>query len=687
MTITNKLSIDLARRGTLVQADAVQGDCGRKLSLLLHANGIPWAIPAHARAVIRYCKSDGIGGEYDTLPDGACAWSAAGNVLTIALAPQVLTTAGETALSVRLISGEKAVSTFDILLRVHPDIRSRIAASDTYVRLAPTPALDDALADIGAQIMSGKIASIVLLGDSITDGAGGTGYNGSYTGDFSTNTQGYCWANVFAKFVRERYGIPVKNRGMYGSVLTEQTKKALDVVTDKDFVIWLTGTNDRWDANAYRANLRACIATVRDRCAGMLVISGIPATAEDEKEKPVTMQKMDEIMMSELTGFAPHFSMYQALVRHCQQEQIALHSCFADHCHPNDLGYFLMFTLLCRALGLPLDPYTDYRCFGSWWTPIRTAQFALASSRSQITEDQCGAVGLDAGIVPMAMMHGYNGTSRTTVFSGKLVSKLDLYVASPGVITIGITDLNTCGQGRPVFTKTKEVTAAEAGFISVSLDWTLGANETLCLQDTTDTGKLGYVVTGTPMRIWQASEFEAGAKSTDITVHGAVYITAAGATADAAGFGDVLLDGTDDYSGSSSTMFLASDIVPVVLMAGYNATARTTALSGKSITGVTMQVNTPGAITIGKVDLNDMGQMPVFTESRTFAVPEAGDEIAFPLYMQLGAHETLAFQCTSDTGALGFVTLGGDLFIWKSSAFQAGAKDADLILIGKIYGK
>ena len=73
MTITNKLSIDLARREAAVQADAVQGDCGRKLSLLLHTNAVPWPIPENVRALIRYCKSDGIGGEYDTLPDSACA--------------------------------------------------------------------------------------------------------------------------------------------------------------------------------------------------------------------------------------------------------------------------------------------------------------------------------------------------------------------------------------------------------------------------------------------------------------------------------------------------------------------------------------------------------------------------------------------------------------------------------------
>lgn len=687
MTITHKLSIDLARQGTPVQADAVQGDCGRKLSLMLHANAIPWPIPENVRALVRYCKSDGVGGEYDTLPDGTCAWSAADNVLTIALAPQVLSSPGEVTLSVLLTDGEKAVSTFDIWLQVHPDIRCKIAAADSYVRVSPTPAMDDVLADIGARIMSGRISSIVLLGDSITDGAGGTGYNGSYSTDPSTNTEGYCWANAFIKFARERYGIRVQNKGMYGSTLAAQKDKALEFITERDFVIWLTGTNDRWSADTYKANLRPYLAAVKDRCGGMLVISSIPATQEDELEKPVTMQKMDEIIMGELAGFVPHFSMYQELIRYCQQEHIALTDCFADHCHPNDLGYFIMFRLLCQKLGLSLDPYTDYQCFAPWWNPIRYTDLALATSAGLITEGQCSGVELDPGIVPMAMMHSYDSVTRTTIFSGKHVSAIELYVVAPGSITIGTTNLNTCGQGKPVFVRSKEVTVAQAGFVSVPLGWDIGANETLCLQSVADTGKLGFVVTGTPMRIWQSSEFEAGARSTDITVHGTVHITAAETGTDVNRLGSVLLDGTDDHAGPGSTMFLTSDIVPVVLMTGYDAAARTTALSGKRITGVTMQVNTAGAITIGKVDLTTLGQTPVFTESRTFAVPQTGDAVIFPLFMELGTHETLAFQCTSDTGALSFVTISGDLFIWKSSAFQAGAKDTDLILVGKIYGQ
>ena len=121
MTITHKISIDLLRQEQPARIDAVQNDCGRTLALMLHANGIPWPVPEGVTALVRYRKSDNIGGEYDTLPDGSTACRADGNVLTVALAPQVLTTAGETKLSVLLVKGSAAIRTFHILLQVQPE--------------------------------------------------------------------------------------------------------------------------------------------------------------------------------------------------------------------------------------------------------------------------------------------------------------------------------------------------------------------------------------------------------------------------------------------------------------------------------------------------------------------------------------------------------------------------------------
>ena len=685
MTIIHKLSIDLAQRECPAQIDAVQDDCGRSLSLLLHVNGIPWPIPANVHATIRYCKSDGIGGEYDTLPDGTCAWSALDNMLTIALAPQVLTTAGTTVLSVLLSDGSKNVSTFDILLQVQPGIHSRTNISDTYVNVSSVNV--SSLEDIGAGIMGGKFRSIVLLGDSITDGAGGSNYNGNLSGTVSTNTDGYCWANAFKRLVETRYGVTVQNMGMYGTVMSDQKNEALKFITQKDLVIWLTGTNDRMNASSYKANLRSNLEKIKEKCGGMLVVSSIPATQADEMERPVTMQKMDEIIMSELAGFVPHFSMYQAITQYCDQQNISLADCFADHCHPNDLGYYIMFKLLCGKLGLPLDPYMNYQSDGAWWLSFAEIEHTLTTSIGSISDDQCSNVGLGSSIVPLVMMHQYNSNDRTTVYSGKHITGIDLYVTTAGVITIGTVDLSNCGQSKPTYLQSITITAAQTGFVSIPLGWDLGENETLALQNSTDTGKLGFVLAVSPMRIWQASEYQAGSLSTDIAIHGSVHIKGIAAGGNINALGDVLLDGTDDISAPSDPMVTSAAIVPVILMANYNSTTHTTAVSGKHITGVAMHVKSPGTVTIGKVDLTAIGQAPVLTETKTFIATESGEEIVFWLNMDIGPNETLAFQCTRDTGKLGFNLTNGDLFIWKASAFAAGAKDTNLILRGKIFSK
>lgn len=364
MTITHKLSIDLLRQEHLTRIDAVQNDCGRVLALMLHANGIPWTIPQGIEVLVRYRKSDGIGGEYNVLPNGTCAWSADGNVLTVALAPQVLTAPGETVLSVLLTKEHAAIHTFDITLQVQPDPKDSIQESEPYVHCTGSA---DSLIQVGAKIISGKIGSIILLGDDITDGAGGSGYNGSYTEAPSTNTAGYCWANAFARYVSSRYGTKVRNMGMYGSVLATQTEAILDVVTKDDYVIWFTGTNDRDAAESYRMNLRRNLAAVREKCAGLLVISSLPALRADENNHATNMQTIDEIVTEAASSYVPFLSMYREFFQFCELRNIGFSDNFADLLHPNDWGHFNLFRILCIKLGLPMDPYTDYQYGSAWW--------------------------------------------------------------------------------------------------------------------------------------------------------------------------------------------------------------------------------------------------------------------------------------------------------------------------------
>lgn len=142
MIITSKLRMDLARPGSTQIIHGVQGDTNsRQLEIALFHNGQPCPIPAGSRAMVSYRKTDGRGGEYDTLPDGSCAWSFRENLLFALLAPQVFTTPGTVTLSVTLLTPEGQLSLFPIVLQVSAD-GGRYVSSENYDRftgLLPAP--------------------------------------------------------------------------------------------------------------------------------------------------------------------------------------------------------------------------------------------------------------------------------------------------------------------------------------------------------------------------------------------------------------------------------------------------------------------------------------------------------------------------------------------------------------------
>ncbi len=123
MTVTYPLRLELDKKQKLPPIHvAAEDSCTRVLELSLYSGGEALAVPEAASVLVRYSKADGTGGCYDTLPDGSIAWSAAGNVLTVILAPQVCTAEGPVQLAVSLVQGDRLLSTFsvDILVQGLP---------------------------------------------------------------------------------------------------------------------------------------------------------------------------------------------------------------------------------------------------------------------------------------------------------------------------------------------------------------------------------------------------------------------------------------------------------------------------------------------------------------------------------------------------------------------------------------
>lgn len=137
MIITHKLqSMDLAHKQNTSRIDVVQDDkYSRDVEFTLTENGVAWQIPDGTTAIVRYKKPDGTGGNYDALPDGSTAYQINGNVLTVALAPQVCTVSGSVQLSVGLIQGSAEINTFAVNIVVHPNPGTEYQSED-YIKLS-----------------------------------------------------------------------------------------------------------------------------------------------------------------------------------------------------------------------------------------------------------------------------------------------------------------------------------------------------------------------------------------------------------------------------------------------------------------------------------------------------------------------------------------------------------------------
>ena len=133
MNVKHKINMDLTGPAGIQRIDMVERDqYVRQLEFVLTCGETPWTIPEDVHAVICFVKDDGTGGEYDALEDGQPAWSVEGNVLTVDVAPQVLTSAGVVMLAVDMLRGNGKISTFTVMLNVQEAIPLDLESGDYF---------------------------------------------------------------------------------------------------------------------------------------------------------------------------------------------------------------------------------------------------------------------------------------------------------------------------------------------------------------------------------------------------------------------------------------------------------------------------------------------------------------------------------------------------------------------------
>lgn len=167
MIVKHKITADITRHGVIPRIDAVQNDkyC-RDLEIQLQTNGVAFTPPEGCSVLVRYKKEDRTGGIYDTLPDGTTAWSLSGDMLTVALAPQICTVAGSVEMAVSLLLGASEICCLVLQVDVHP-LPGITNSSESYFHVAhfvPQPEN----AEVGQYL---KVAGVDALGRATVIGA------------------------------------------------------------------------------------------------------------------------------------------------------------------------------------------------------------------------------------------------------------------------------------------------------------------------------------------------------------------------------------------------------------------------------------------------------------------------------------------------------------------------------------
>lgn len=179
MEITHKIDLDFLKRSMPPQIDAVQNDQNsRVVNIRLYAGGVPWEIPSGVSAVIRYGKPDNTSGLYDTMPDGSKAWGASGNILTVRLAPQVLTVPGVVMVSAALVSDANVLGTFAFRVNVESDPANGDVISSDYYKYSTLSSINNAISALDAEM----VKTVKTVNGVVPDESGNVNTPGAGTG-------------------------------------------------------------------------------------------------------------------------------------------------------------------------------------------------------------------------------------------------------------------------------------------------------------------------------------------------------------------------------------------------------------------------------------------------------------------------------------------------------------------------
>lgn len=169
MNVVSKIVADLTRPNIGARVNAVQGDGNTRLAeITLLCGGVTWTPPEGVEAAIAYMQPGGTKGLYNKLADGTAAISITGNVVTVILAPQMLTASGTVQASLVFNDQQlNRLTTFPFAVSVTSNPAAGAQKTEDYIRLQW---LEDKLTDAINTALAQAHASGEFDGTNGSDG-------------------------------------------------------------------------------------------------------------------------------------------------------------------------------------------------------------------------------------------------------------------------------------------------------------------------------------------------------------------------------------------------------------------------------------------------------------------------------------------------------------------------------------
>lgn len=243
---------------------------------------------------------------------------------------------------------------------------------------------------IPEMLLSNETTHIKLLGDSITQGMGSTGYvgytitendeqisvrgngpdynskgedyvEGDYLGELGTrrwyeSTSSTGWSNKLKSYFESKFDCVVKNYGMSGIASGNLSGLCEPLVSDEDdIVILMIGTNDRTSTTKanFKANVMNFVNFLRGRKKKVVLMGSTPVSVANEAEHDFHMEDVNTILQSIAYSCNVAFiSVYDHFIDYCNTKGIEIDTLLKDGLHPNDAGYEVMFKIISRSLGV-----------------------------------------------------------------------------------------------------------------------------------------------------------------------------------------------------------------------------------------------------------------------------------------------------------------------------------------------